>query len=73
MKLRIDLDTDNDAFQVNFEGELRRILNTVAQYFSQNRYVHDKPIDLRDANGNTCGKAWLEYDGFGDDNEEETS
>lgn len=61
MKLRIDLDTNNAAFEDDFEGELRRILKGVAQYMACNRH-NDDPIDLRDINGNKCGTAWLEHD-----------
>lgn len=53
MKLRIEIETDNDAFRRGWRSEVRRILRTEIAKLPD---PGDR-IKLRDVNGNTVGFA----------------
>lgn len=56
MKITIEINTDNDAFQDRKGWEVRRILNEIVKgldYDFMAVNLSNKP--LRDINGNVCG------------------
>jgi len=64
MKITIEFDTDNDSFEVDQYGEVKRILQQVGyytyQYMLHPNYQLDRNNDkghkIVDTNGNTIGK-----------------
>lgn len=67
MRIVIEIDTDNDAFQRCPEYEVRRILRGLLE--SEMRAFKPfltepftTPVILRDTNGNTCGSFHIEED-----------
>jgi hypothetical protein len=61
MKLHIEIDMDNAAFEDDPQGEAERI---VARFFAKWPPVRLSSINvnLRDINGNACGRAWTTED-----------
>ena len=64
MKLRIEIDMDNAAFDVEGEsrrfkdaGEVARILRQMVVGWPGTTLEAGESYDLRDFNGNACGKA----------------
>lgn len=67
MKLKIEIEMDNDAFQGDPGGEVERILKTVSVRLDRHfGYAPDKEFScgVMDANGNTVGR--VELDGVSD-------
>jgi hypothetical protein len=57
MKLHIEIELDNAAFEPDSMAEIKRILDYVTYHVTL-RHDTDKP--LRDINGNVVGRAWTE-------------
>ena len=52
MKIEIEINTDNAAFEYHREGEISRILKAVTQSIVAGKLYGS----IRDSNGNTVGK-----------------
>lgn len=61
MRLKIDIDLDNDAFVGNTASEVSRILCSVATMLHDREDLFMAGIPLYDANGNCCGSARMAY------------
>lgn len=59
MKLKIEIETDNDAFEPNGGSEAARILRDVADRID-GADVCDIGFSVRDINGNRVGKVSVE-------------
>lgn len=60
--ITITIETDNAAFDDDFEGEVTRLLESIGERIS------NKPglvLNLHDVNGNHCGTCRVEADGAG--------
>jgi len=73
MKLMIEIELDNDAFQYTLE--IGNILHGLAKDCNRQEMLLDRPFfetvssvgaqynkQIKDSNGNTVGKAWVESD-----------
>jgi hypothetical protein len=61
--LKIEINTGNAAFADGFEGrESARILKQLAEWLSYRESLDGYATRLRDSNGNTVGKVWVEAD-----------
>jgi len=73
MKLMIEIELDNDAFA--YTGEVGTILHGIATDCNRAEMLIDEPFSgivsstrseynkkIKDSNGNTVGKAWVEND-----------
>jgi len=57
MRLKINIDTENDAFSENLESECARILKELATWIEHNKLSGgDTPKWTYDINGNRVGK-----------------
>jgi hypothetical protein len=54
MTIRITIETENDAFQDDFYGEVASVLERLKDHF-WNEVAKPGTYILRDSNGNTCG------------------
>jgi hypothetical protein len=62
MLIRLEIQTDNDAFQEEQEAEVARILRALADTLEREGDLADSlllGVTLRDINGNPVGKAFL--------------
>lgn len=57
MKLKIEIEMDNAAFEESSGDECARILQVVAQDCKRGHILPEFERVLRDVNGNTVGKA----------------
>lgn len=60
-KIRITIDTDNEAFEDN-PNEVARILNQCAQLTEEGSWRYLLNQSLKDGNGNTVGKIEVAYE-----------
>jgi len=62
MKFHLEIEMDNDAFKPYFSNELCKILMNVstAVHMASDSQLVDQSFKVRDVNGNTVGRYWVE-------------
>jgi len=58
-KIEITIETGNAAFDDEPATEIARILRKLADRFERDGALPDG-LPLQDANGNTCGRVWIQ-------------